>query len=207
MDGWQIMHKWAESVLNQPTVKSSSHSEAPWCHNDFFFKSPPWVWLTSEKASCKCGGRALWDPDMRPFNKFWGRVKPELLGFVEPLVAAVDITDEGRFSRLGNWNGRETGTKPPNIPKPKGKDWVAEPNRALEDDTCESCEAAAVETDVIVFTPWLAPPTCLCRWLWLAVPATGDALVTDCLVTDEVVVVRLEMLLPWDMFFCPTGEL
>lgn len=74
--------------------------------------------------------------------------------------------------------------------------------------TCESWAAAvAVETDVMVFTPWLAPPTCLCLCPWLVVPAAGDALITGSFVMDEVVVVRLEMLLAWDVVLCPTGEL
>lgn len=90
---------------------------------------------------------------MRPFNTFWGRVNPELLGLVELPVVAVETTEEGRFSRFGNWNGRETGTRPPSIPNPSGRDGPAEPSRALEDDTCESGDAVAVDTDVIVFTP------------------------------------------------------
>ncbi len=73
--------------------------------------------------------------------------------------------------------------------------------------TCESGDAVAVDTDVIVFTPWLTPPICLCRWLWLAIPATGDALVAGCLVIGAVVMMSPEMLLPWDELFCPTGAL
>lgn len=69
-------------------------------------------------------------------DSLWGRLNPELLGLVETPEVAVETTDEGRFSRFGNWNGRETGTSPPNIPKPRGRDGPAELSRVLADDTC-----------------------------------------------------------------------
>lgn len=91
---------------------------------------------------------------MRFFNTLGERLKPEALALLEPLLDAVETTDEGRFSRFGNWKGRETGTRPPNIPNPRGRAGAAEPSRAEDDDTCASGETdVAVDTDVIVFTP------------------------------------------------------
>ena len=54
-----------------------------------------------------------------------------------PVPAALVTTGGGRLSREGNWKGRETGTRPPSMPKPSGRDGPAEPRRALPaDDTC-----------------------------------------------------------------------
>lgn len=55
-----------------------------------------------------------------------------------PLPAAALVTPGGgKLSSEGNWKGRETGTRPPSIPKPSGREGPAEPSRALPaDDTC-----------------------------------------------------------------------
>lgn len=54
------------------------------------------------------------------------------------------VPSGGRFSSEGNWKGRDTGTRPPSIPNPRGR-VEAEPSRlplpAVE--TCGNCE----ETD------------------------------------------------------------
>lgn len=38
-----------------------------------------------------------------------------------------------KLSSDGNWKGRETGTRPPSIPKPRGRGGVTEPKRLLPD--------------------------------------------------------------------------
>lgn len=47
-----------------------------------------------------------------------------LLLAVELLAAVLEpaVPSGGRLSSGGNWKGRETGTKPPSIPKPRGRD-------------------------------------------------------------------------------------
>lgn len=40
------------------------------------------------------------------------------------------VLRELRLSREGNWKGNETGTRPPNIPKPRGRE-DDEPKREL----------------------------------------------------------------------------
>lgn len=47
-----------------------------------------------------------------------------LLLAAELLVAGLEppVPSWGRFSMEGNWNGRDTGTRPPSIPKPRGRD-------------------------------------------------------------------------------------
>lgn len=47
-----------------------------------------------------------------------------LLLAAETLAAALDpaVPSGGRFSSGGNWKGRDTGTRPPSIPKPRGRD-------------------------------------------------------------------------------------
>lgn len=80
-------------------------------------------------------------------------------------AAALVTPGGGKLSSEGNWKGRETGTRPPSIPKPSGREGPAEPSRALPaDDTCDNCgEADAEETDVIGFAPAPVPPADLCR--------------------------------------------
>lgn len=53
-----------------------------------------------------------------------------LLLAVEPLAAAPEpaVPRGGRFSSGGNWKGRDTGTRPPSIPNPRGRG-EAEPSR------------------------------------------------------------------------------
>lgn len=34
----------------------------------------------------------------------------------------------------GNWKGKETGTRPPSIPKPRGREGGTEPKRLLPED-------------------------------------------------------------------------
>lgn len=53
-----------------------------------------------------------------------------LLLAAEPLAAVLEpaVPSGGRFSSWGNWKGRDTGTRPPSIPNPRGRD-VAEPSR------------------------------------------------------------------------------
>lgn len=63
-------------------------------------------------------------------HSLWVRVENDALLLVaEPLAAALEpAAPRGRFSSEGNWKGRDTGTRPPSIPKPRGRD-EAEPSR------------------------------------------------------------------------------
>lgn len=53
-----------------------------------------------------------------------------LLLAAEPLAAVLEpaVPSGGRFSSGGNWKGKDTGTRPPSIPNPIGRDG-AEPSR------------------------------------------------------------------------------
>lgn len=55
-----------------------------------------------------------------------------LLLAADPLAATLEpaAPSGGRFSNEGNWKGNDTGTRPPSIPKPRGRD-EAEPSRPL----------------------------------------------------------------------------
>lgn len=64
-------------------------------------------------------------------HSLWVRVENDaLLLAAEPLDAALEpaAPSGGRLSSGGNWKGRDTGTRPPSIPKPRGRD-VAELSR------------------------------------------------------------------------------
>lgn len=66
-------------------------------------------------------------------HSLWVRVENgALLLAAEPLAAALEpaAPSGDRFSSGGNWKGRDTGTRPPSIPKPRGRD-EAEPSRPL----------------------------------------------------------------------------
>lgn len=39
-----------------------------------------------------------------------------------------------KFRSDGNWKGKETGTRPPSIPKPRGRVGGTEPKRLLPED-------------------------------------------------------------------------
>lgn len=64
-------------------------------------------------------------------HSLWVRVENgALLLAVEPPAAVLEpaVPSGGRFSSEGNWKGRDTGTRPPSIPNPRGRD-EAEPSR------------------------------------------------------------------------------
>ena len=68
-------------------------------------------------------------------HSLWVRENAELLLLLveEPLAPVLEPAvppNGGRFKSEGNWKGRDTGTSPPNIPKPSGRDG-AEPRRLL----------------------------------------------------------------------------
>lgn len=53
-----------------------------------------------------------------------------MLPAAEPLAVVLDPAAPrgGRFSSEGNWKGKDTGTSPPSIPNPRGRD-EGVPNR------------------------------------------------------------------------------
>lgn len=58
-------------------------------------------------------------------HSLWVRVENgALLLAAEPLAAVLELAapSGGRFSSGGNWKGRDTGTRPPSMPKPRGRD-------------------------------------------------------------------------------------
>lgn len=65
--------------------------------------------------------------------------KGTLLLAVEPLAVVLEpaVARELRLSREGNWKGKDTGTRPPNIPKPRGRE-EEEPSKELLPDV-ETC--------------------------------------------------------------------
>lgn len=74
-----------------------------------------------------------------------------------------------KLSSGGNWKGIDTGTRPPNIPKPKGREEGLPRSEEPVVDTCGRCDVVEdvgrlVEDDqpLPAFEPWLVPPTALC---------------------------------------------
>lgn len=66
-------------------------------------------------------------------HSLWVRVENGGLLLAAELLGAVlepAAPSEGRFNSDGNWKGRDTGTSPPSIPKPSGRD-EAELSRLL----------------------------------------------------------------------------
>lgn len=73
-----------------------------------------------------------------------------------------------KLSKEGNWKGSETGTRPPNMPKPRGR-VEGLPRRAEPAVTCERRDVVEEEANVPeaaqpfpAFEPGLAPPITLC---------------------------------------------
>lgn len=68
------------------------------------------------------------------------RVYPELVAGEAPMLLQPGIPGPGglKLRSEGNWKGRETGTRPPSIPKPRGREGGTEPKRLLPEaeDTC-----------------------------------------------------------------------
>lgn len=89
----------------------------------------------------------------------------------EPMPAAPGAPGGLKLSSEGNWKGSETGTRPPSIPKPRGR-VEGFPRRAEPAvDTCERCDVVEDVAKVPEATqpfpalePWLAPPTTRCLW-------------------------------------------
>lgn len=56
-----------------------------------------------------------------PIRSLCARGYPELELGAEPMPAAPGPPGGLKLSNGGNWKGSETGTRPPNIPKPRGR--------------------------------------------------------------------------------------
>lgn len=56
-----------------------------------------------------------------PNRSLCARGYPELELGAEPMPAAPGAPGGLKLSNGGNWKGSETGTRPPNIPKPRGR--------------------------------------------------------------------------------------
>lgn len=56
-----------------------------------------------------------------PIRSLCARGYPELELGAEPMPAAPGAPGGLKLSNGGNWKGSETGTSPPNIPKPRGR--------------------------------------------------------------------------------------
>lgn len=59
-----------------------------------------------------------------------------LAAVAEAVLLGGPLARGGRFSRDGNWNGRDTGTSPPNIPKPRGREGGEARRPPPAEDTC-----------------------------------------------------------------------
>lgn len=89
---------------------------------------------------------------------------------VEPIPAAPGATGGLKLSSEGNWKGIETGTRPPSMPKPRGR--LEEFPRRVE-PVVDACGRWDVVEDVgklpeddqplPAFELWLVPPTVLDR--------------------------------------------
>lgn len=78
-----------------------------------------------------CGASAFCARPLRARHSLWVRVENDaLLLAAEPLAAVLEpaVPKGGKFNSGGNWKGSDTGTRPPSIPKPRGRDG-AEPSR------------------------------------------------------------------------------
>lgn len=87
----------------------------------------------------------------------------------EPMPVAPGAPAGLKLSNEGNWKGSETGTRPPNIPKPRGRAEGLPRRGEPAVDTCERCdvvEGLARDPETAqpfpALEPWLAPPTALC---------------------------------------------
>lgn len=87
----------------------------------------------------------------------------------EPMPAAPGAPGGLKLSNGGNWKGSETGTRPPNIPKPRGRAEGLPRSGVPAVDTCERCDVVEDVAKVPeaaqpfpAFEFWLAPPTTLC---------------------------------------------
>lgn len=56
-----------------------------------------------------------------PIKSFCAREYPELELGAEPMLPAPGAPGGLKLSSGGNWKGSETGTRPPSIPKPRGR--------------------------------------------------------------------------------------
>lgn len=63
-------------------------------------------------------------------HSLWVRVENDALLLAAEPAAVLEpaVPSGGRFSSEGNWKGRDTGTRPPSIPNPRGR-VEAEPSR------------------------------------------------------------------------------
>lgn len=64
-------------------------------------------------------------------HSLWVKVENDaLLLAAEPPAVVLEpaAPSGGRFNSWGNWKGRDTGTRPPSIPNPRGSE-EAEPSR------------------------------------------------------------------------------
>lgn len=80
---------------------------------EFFFKMSPWPGLN-------CALQVLRGCDS-PIRSLCARGYPELELGAELKPPAPGAPGGLKLSRGGNWKGSETGTRPPSIPKPRGR--------------------------------------------------------------------------------------
>lgn len=98
-----------ENILSVHTIFSS-------CHQFYIMHVLHGLKFICADEPCPCPvfGHSLW---VRVENGALLLAAEPLDAVLEPAVPSCD-----RFSSGGNWKGRDTGTRPPSIPNPRGRD-------------------------------------------------------------------------------------